>query len=221
MDHQHDVYSCLRQVKTDRNLHIDRTEKAALSIQFHFRSRALLFARNFFRHPKMLGSLIPSSRYLASHLLEQIDFERARFIVEYGPGIGNITQELLKRMTPQSKLIVIETNKEFVSFLKANLRDKRLHVVCGSAAEVFSVLEAMNLRHADYIISGIPYSTMPDVLRRQILHESRRVLHPEGAFLIYQFTRTVLPHLEATFNRVDQEFEPRNILPARLFYCTR
>src|SRR5262245_55840283 len=105
----------------------------------HFRSaRALLFARNFLKHPKMLGSLIPSSRYLASHLLEQIDFDRARFIVEYGPGIGNITQELLKRMTPQSKLIVIETNEEFVAFLKANLRDTRLHVVCGSAAEVFS-----------------------------------------------------------------------------------
>ena len=30
---------------------------------------ALLFARNFFRHPRMLGSIIPSSRVLINELL--------------------------------------------------------------------------------------------------------------------------------------------------------
>ena len=30
---------------------------------------ALLFARNFFRHPRMLGSIIPSSRFLIKQVL--------------------------------------------------------------------------------------------------------------------------------------------------------
>ena len=31
--------------------------------------QALLFARNFFRHPRMLGSIVPSSRFLIRELL--------------------------------------------------------------------------------------------------------------------------------------------------------
>ena len=183
-------------------------------------SQTLLFARNFLKHPKMLGSIIPSSRFLVNHLLDLIDFERARFIVEYGPGIGNITKQVLARMHPDARLVAIEMNADFVDYLKEELRDPRLHVIRGSAEEVSSVLASLNLAHADYIISGIPYSTMPAPLRSRILEESRRVLHPEGAFVVYQFTRTVLPYLEPIFGRVDQDFEPLNILPARLFYCT-
>jgi phospholipid N-methyltransferase len=47
------------------------------------------------------------------------------------------------------------------------------------------------------------------------------VLQPDGSFLVYQFTRAVLPYLRQVFPHVHQEFEPRNIMPARLFYCRR
>ena len=57
----------------------------------------LLFAKNFLQHPKMLGSLIPSSRFLVGRLLGKIDWERARTIVEYGPGVGTITAHILAR----------------------------------------------------------------------------------------------------------------------------
>ena len=60
----------------------------------------LLFAGNFLRHPYMLGSIIPSSRFLVNQVLEPIDWERARVIVEYGPGVGTITAEILRRMHP-------------------------------------------------------------------------------------------------------------------------
>lgn len=53
------------------------------------------------------------------------------------------------------------------------------------------------------------------------MRESRKALNPRGAVLVYQFTRAVLPYLRTHFEQIDQDFEPRNILPARLFYCTR
>ena len=96
----------------------------------------LLFARNFFRHPRMLGSLIPSSRFLINEVLQPIDWERARVIVEYGPGVGTITKNVLQRMRPDATLIVIETNPDFVRFLRDSFRDERLKVVEGSAARV-------------------------------------------------------------------------------------
>lgn len=183
-------------------------------------SRWFLFARNFFRFPTMLGSVIPSSRFLVNDVLNQVNWEKARVIVEYGPGVGTMTQEVLKRMRPDAVLVAIELNEEFVAFLREEINDPRLHAVHGSACDVRRVLAELGQRRADYIISGIPYSTMPDPVRREILQESRQLLQPEGALLVYQFTNTVLPYLKSSFGNVRQNFQFLNILPARIFHCT-
>jgi phospholipid N-methyltransferase len=180
----------------------------------------LLFAKNFLQHPKMLGSLIPSSRFLIDRLLGQVDWKRARTIVEYGPGVGTITAHILERMRPDARLVVFEMNQDFVSYLGRAFPDPRMHVVHGSAENVQRELERLKLEGADYIISGIPFTTMPEEVREKIMSESREALNPGGSALVYQFTRTVLPYLRSHFRKIDQDFEPRNILPTRLFYCT-
>ncbi len=180
---------------------------------------ALLFARNFVRHPRMLGSIIPSSRFLIKQVLEPIDWARARVIVEYGPGVGNITAEILRQMRPDGHVVAIEMNRDFVEFLGAAIPDPRLHVVQGSAADVNGILERLGLPAASYIISGIPFSTMPDELRADIVRKTRAALEPGGAFLVYQFSSRVLPDLQCTFEVVKRGFQPFNVLPAHLFVC--
>jgi phospholipid N-methyltransferase len=179
----------------------------------------LLFGRNFIKHPKMLGSLIPSSRFLVNHVLAEVDWARARVFLEYGPGVGTFTTEILRRMRPDALLIAMETNADFVRFLRRRVHDARLHVIHGSAADADAALSQLALSHADYVISGIPYTTMPPELREVILRKTHSVLDPNGAFLVYQFTRTVLPYLQQVFASVYQDFEPLNVMPARLFYC--
>jgi phospholipid N-methyltransferase len=185
------------------------------------RESVLLFARNFFKHPRMLGSLIPSSRFLIDELLAQVNWNRARVLVEYGPGVGSFTTEILRRMHPDATLIVIEMNEEFVKLLRSSYDDPRLHVVHGSADDVTSVLSGLGLDHADYVISGIPFSTMPSGVRDSILQKTHDALGNNGMFLVYQFSGDVLPHLRSLFREVKQDFELLNILPARLFFCFR
>jgi phospholipid N-methyltransferase len=179
----------------------------------------LLFGRNFLKHPKMLGSLIPSSRFLVNHVLAEVDWDRARVFLEYGPGVGTFTTEILRRMRPDAVLIALETNSDFVRFLRGKVRDDRLYVIHGSAADADAALARLELSRADYVISGIPYTTMPPELRDLILRKTHSVLDRNGAFLVYQFTRTVLPYLRQVFESVHQDFEPLNVMPARLFYC--
>jgi len=179
----------------------------------------LLFARNFFRHPRMLGSIVPSSRFLIRELLSPVDWTRARVIVEYGPGVGGITAEVLRRMRPDALLIAIEMNPDFVSYLRGALTDPRLRVVEGSAESVDEILGRFGQHQADYIISGIPFSTIPAPLRERILRKTRAVLAPGGAFLVYQFSTRVLADLKRTFGYVARRFEPLNVLPAHLFFC--
>ncbi|HWG31081.1 MAG TPA: rRNA adenine N-6-methyltransferase family protein [Steroidobacteraceae bacterium] len=179
----------------------------------------LLFARNFFRHPRMLGSIIPSSRFLIRQLLQPVDWAAARVIVEYGPGVGSITAEILQRMRPDAQLIAIETNSDFVKFLRSAFPDRRLRVMEGSAESVDEILRQQGHEHVDYIISGIPFSTIPAELRERILLKTFGALAPGGSFLVYQFSTRVLPDLQRIFHYVKRRFEPLNVLPAHLFFC--
>jgi phospholipid N-methyltransferase len=179
-----------------------------------------LFFRNFFRHPRMLGSIIPSSRFLIKQLLEPIDWEKARVIVEYGPGVGGITAEILRRMRPDARLVAIEMNGDFVNFLRKSLVDQRFDVVEASAADVNEILKKLGLPKADYILSGIPLGSMPSVVRGPILQNTREALAAGGSFLVFQFTTRVLPDLNRVFRYVQRKFEPLNILPAHLFFCS-
>jgi phospholipid N-methyltransferase len=179
-----------------------------------------LFAKNFLLHPLMLGSFMPSSRFLIRTVLGELDFARARVIVEYGPGVGTFTHEILSRMRPDAMLVALETNREFVEFLQRSTPDPRLHVVHGSAATVERALATLGRRRADFVISGIPFSTLPAAEREAVLHATRAVLQPQGAFLVYQFSPMVLASLRQVFSHVRRGFQPLNMPPAQLFYCT-
>lgn len=182
-------------------------------------SSAWLFALNFFRHPLMLGSIVPSSRFLIRQLLQPVDWAQARIIVEYGPGVGVITTEVLRRMRPDALLVAIETNPEFVTYLRDSIKDERLRVVQGSAEAVDEILHRYGQTNASYVISGIPFSTIPAPVRERILLKTRDVLRPGGSFLVYQFSSRVLQDLQRIFRYVRRRFEPLNVLPAHLFFC--
>jgi phospholipid N-methyltransferase len=194
-------------------------QSAARSSSFSLSSLAL-FARNFFKSPSMLGSVVPSSPFLVNDMMSQVDWDRARVLVEYGPGVGTFTREILKRMRSDAVLVAIELNTDFVEYLSDHVRDPRFCVVHGSAARVRSILAEQDLAPADYIISGLPYRNMSDALRREILNESRMALRAEGSMVLFQYTRTLLPYLESSFSSVTLDFQLFNILPALIFHCT-
>ena len=182
-------------------------------------SAVALFARNFLKYPSMLGSVVPSSRFLVKNIMSQVDWDRARVVVEFGPGVGTITREVLKHMRPDAVLVVIELNEEFVEYLRTTIRDPRLRIVHGSAAHVRRILAEYGLAPADYIISSLPYSLLPEALRQEIVAESRNALKAQGSLLVFQYNRTLLPYLKSSFSSVKLNFQLFNILPALIFHC--
>ncbi len=185
------------------------------------REQLVLFAKNFFKHPKMLGSIIPSSRFLIDKLLAPVDWEKARLFVEYGPGIGNISVEVLRRMHPDARLVLFELNDDFAEFLKDSFRDPRLLVFHRSAGDIVKVLAEQGLGQADYIISGIPFSTMPEPVRNEIADATHEALKPGGQFLVYQFAPKVLEVIEPRFAQIGREFEALNVPPAQIYYAKK
>ncbi len=154
----------------------------------------------------MLGSIVPSSRFLIRQLLEPMHWGRARVLVEYGPGVGDITAELLRHMRPDAKLVAIEMNPDFVRHL--NDHDQRPAPAggAGSAADVDVILRRLGLARADYIISGIPFSTIAARGARQDpAQDRRRCWRPAARSCVYQFSERVLQDLQRVFGYVGRQ----------------
>ena len=177
-----------------------------------------VFFRGFVEHPKMVGSIIPSSRYTIRKMLAPVKWDECEVFVEYGPGVGTFCQPVLDRLRRDGMLIVIDTNPLYIDYLRKHYRDSRFHAVLGSAADVEEIVRAHGADHADYVLSGLPFSTLPDGVGPAIAAATHRVLRPGGAFLVYQFSAKARDFMARHFDRIDSGFEPLNVLPCQLFW---
>lgn len=180
-----------------------------------------MFFRGFLKHPVMVGSIIPSSGKLIDRMLRRVDWDATKVFVEYGPGVGTFCQPILDRLAPDARLISIDTNPEFVAYLQRTIRDPRFEAVLGSAADVQAILAARGHAHADHILSGLPFSTLPPGVAPAIMAATFAALRPGGAFLVYQFSPKVRDFLATAFERIDHAMEWVNVPPAQLYWAWR
>ena len=180
-----------------------------------------MFLKGFVKHPVMVGSIIPSSDTLINHMLSKVDWDKVDLFVEYGPGVGTFCRPVLERLRGDAALIAIDTNPDFIDYLKRDIADSRFHPVLGSAADVEAIIRAHGFDHADQILSGLPFSTLPPGVGPAIAAATHRALRPGGTFLVYQFRKRARDFLEPHFGQIDDGFEWWNAPPCYLFWATR
>ena len=179
------------------------------------------FLRGFLKNPVMVGSVIPSSKVLIDRMLGPVQWDEVKLFVEYGPGVGTFTRPILDRLSPDAKLIAIDTNQGFIDFLGKDIDDPRLVAVHGSASDVERIVADHGFAHADYVLSGLPFSTLPPGVGQEIGAATSRVIRSGGAFLVYQFSPKVREFIAPHFERIDRGFEWINVPPATLFWAWR
>ena len=177
-----------------------------------------VFLQGFIEHPVMVGSIIPSSKYTIAKMLAPVRWDECKLFVEYGPGVGTFCRPVLDKLRRDGQLIVIDTNPLYIDYLKATISDSRFVPVLGSAADVESIVRAHGHANADYVLSGLPFSTLPDGVGPAIAAATYRVLRPGGAFLVYQFSAKARDFMARHFKHIDAGFEALNVLPCRLFW---
>lgn len=184
-------------------------------------SERIAFLRGFLKNPVMVGSVIPSSRRLIDRMLSPVKWGETKLFVEYGPGVGTFTRIILERLPEDAKLVTVDTNAEFTEFLRASIDDPRLVAVTASASDIEKVLSDRGLPAADYILSGLPFSTLPPGVGEAIGAATARAIRPGGAFLVYQFSPKVRDFIAPVFDRIERGFEWLNVPPATLFWAWR
>lgn len=171
----------------------------------------LSYIKNFLKD-RQVASITPTSRFTIERICRHIDFSKNLRVVEFGPADGVVTKVLLKNLSPESEIIAIETNRDFVRALE-QLADDRLHVFNESAEQVKNIVSSRGWDYVDYVISGIPFSFLTKEMRRRILRDSAGLLVENGFFLGYQTSTHLMSFLDEQFSVVDTEMEYRNIPP--------
>ena len=179
------------------------------------------FFKEAVKNLKNVGTVTPSSRFLANRMLKEIDFSKVEVLVELGPGNGAITKKILKKLPPNATLICFEINTNFYNQLLA-LKNSQLIVVESSASNIKEELNRLGFFKTNHIISSLPLTILPEEVSSEILNKSYQVLENEGTYVQFQYSLTYFRKLKAVFNEsISLEFEPLNIPPAFVYRCKK
>ncbi len=178
------------------------------------------FFKEGIRNIRTTGTITRSSRFLCREMIRPVDFEKAKIIVELGAGDGVITRHILERMSPDAKLLVFEVNEKFCKVLR-NIHDPRLVVIEDSAEHISLHLKENGFEQADYIVSALPFLSLPKGLGAVIMRKNAEALKEGGIFVQMQYS-LLLKHLyDSIFDEVSIRFVPINIPPAFVLVCEK
>ena len=182
--------------------------------------KRLHFLREYIKDIRRVGAVAPSSRYLARKMVRDIDFAKAKVIVEYGPGTGVFTGEIMRRMQQGTKLLIMETNEAFYKKLCAEYRGNKDVIVVNESAEyVVMVLKKHGISKPDYIVSGLPFAAFPAEVSHAILLATAKILGSKGVFITFQYTLVKRKLLAKYFGTITTTREMRNVPPAYVLSC--
>lgn len=180
-----------------------------------------LFFGQYIRNVRTVGAVAPSSRFLADKMLRQINFKTTKTIVEYGPGTGVFTTQLVARKNAATKLIIIEQNKAFYDVLLGRYNNEEsVTVLHDSAVRIEEILKEQSIERVDYIVSGLPFAALPIEVSDAILKSTVRLIDVHGVFITFQYTLLKKSFMLGFFNNIAVTRELRNIPPAYVFVCT-
>ena len=173
------------------------------------------FLEEFLRNPAVVGSMVPSSRELTDKVMEPIDFASATCIVEYGPGTGVFTDVLLQRRRAETVLVLVEVNRRFCKLLQERYAGQpNVHVVHGSADKTSQYLQRFGVEQVNYVVCGLPFSSLPRRLGWRILEHTRSILLPNGKLVLFQYSLRNERLFGKFFRQVNQEHVLLNLPPA-------
>lgn len=143
------------------------------------------FLAEFITHPGRMGAFAASSPALANRMADQVDWANAKSIVEYGPGTGTITQELVTRVHPGAKFFAIERSPELAAICRRRL--PALNLYEDSAENIVEICRKEGVQQLDVVISCLPWASFPEQLQDSILAATMKALKPGGTFVMFGY----------------------------------
>ena len=142
-----------------------------------------LFLGKFLRHGTKIASVAPSSPWLSRTTVRNVQWDRARVLVELGAGTGPITRAIAEKAHPDCRVLALERDPDFARLLRERFEPHpNIEIIEGDARDLAGMLADRGIARADYVISGLPVPSFPKELQRDLFRAVRAVLDENGTY---------------------------------------
>lgn len=185
---------------------------------------ARVFIQQFTQNPIQVGSIFPSSQWLASKMMSELNAQDVKIAVEYGPGTGSFTSALYRTLAPECRYVACEPNRVFCELLKLKFPRAEFIQVYADALQPHLGEDAGKV---DLVISGLPFSLMKWETVQKTIASTHQILRPGGQFRTFVYFHTMLTppvhrlirelktqFTDVTFNRGIRNFPPAVVIRA-------
>ena len=174
----------------------------------------MVFIKQYIKHPREVGSLIPSGKSLSEEIANSISGDGTS-LIEIGAGTGVFTKKIQSKFHDR-KLYVFEKNKNFHAGL-LSIKNISLHEDALSINNIINNNEDI----VSDIVSGLPIRSMDKDISTEILVKAFSLLKANGNFI--QFTYGLKSPISKEFLDSQNMFLDRkkviykNIPPATIY----
>jgi len=161
------------------------------------------FLQAFLKNPTKVGSIAPSSPELARVMLKGVKPDADNIVIELGVGTGAITKFLQELVPDNRSLLGIELDEGLVRLLRKSFPD--LNIICGNAAEMSEIHERSGLGKVSYIISCLPFVSLPGEIRDGVLNEVDKFMQKGCLFRTLQYAHGYYLPSAVKFRKMMQE----------------
>ncbi|NQX66909.1 methyltransferase domain-containing protein [Paenibacillus alba] len=178
----------------------------------------LMFLQKFIQNPKQIGSVVPSSRFLANKMVQSAPWSEVGSVAELGSGTGAVTRFIKSSVSDSTKVFLFENDES----MKANLQKQYPNYVCHTnACYLTNVINLHGIHQLDCIISGLPFFNFPRELRETLIDQIVKALKPGGYFVAFQYSLQMKKHLVHAFDIERINYVLLNFPPAFVYVCRK
>jgi phospholipid N-methyltransferase len=143
------------------------------------------FLQAFFKNPLKVGAIVPSSSELARKMIDGFEPNKDSIILELGVGTGAITKFVQESVPNRESYLGVELDRSLVKSLNRKFPD--LKIVRGNACKSFSLHKRTGLGDVKYIVSCLPFVSIPNEVGKKILLEIDKFMEQGCVFRTFQY----------------------------------
>jgi phospholipid N-methyltransferase len=143
------------------------------------------FFQAFLKNPLKVGAIAPSSSELAKKMLVGIEPSENSVVLELGVGTGAFTKQIREIIPNKDAYLGVELDKNLVKCLRNKFPEMRF--MRGNACKSFALHQRSRLGKVDYILSGLPFVSMPNEVNDVIFAQIEKFMEQGCMFRTFQY----------------------------------
>lgn len=169
---------------------------------------SISFVKNLFT----VGAFKETKPETVEEICSKIDSTKKLKVVEFGMGHGNMTKQILKRISKDSVVYSFEINSEFCAHVQENIKDPRLKVINDSALNFQKYI----LDEVDNFIISIPFTFLKNEEAEKLVKSCFDLLSKNGFYSQVVYRENTL--LKSIGNRTYEKKVVKAIINEKIYH---